>query len=435
MLQQEILSGKELLPIPAHEPNSFKVLSATVDTSQPQQQQQERILIDIESGRAWVDGMIVYLCDNDSAQVTRLASYLGPPFYNVPTPPQIDTGVKDAVILEVSQDAVNAFQLPNQLLEPALGGPDTTEMLHTSFAFRLLRLTQDDNCSTITGKLEDKLSDRGRLTVSLQRSFTTGGECPVDENYGYTGLTHNLYRIEIADINNNSGPAKFKCSQFNGGLVGRGKYADPSRSEVIITHNRQAILWSGLTEFYFEIVRYDKEEGHWKVIHGTNATFDSDRSKLILSSTPVFGNVPPPPEEIDLDHPDGNGLFFRLWNGIRDIDAFTVDSPPATLIDGIRLKFDLPTTSNYRPQDYWMFQVRAGGLENDEILIDNLPPHGIKYHRVPLAIIQWNVQGGAPPAASVIEDCRIVFPPLITGKDCSGGCSLYSGRRRKIKPW
>ena len=122
--------GKGVAAIPADEPNSFKVSSAKLDTSQ---QQQERIFIEVMSGRAWVDGMLVYL-ENDPSSVTRLASYLGPPFHNVP-PPQIDTGVKDAVILEVRQDAVNAFQLPDQLLEPALGGPDTTEMLHTSFRF------------------------------------------------------------------------------------------------------------------------------------------------------------------------------------------------------------------------------------------------------------------------------------------------------------
>src|SRR5690242_15875460 len=173
--------GKGVAAIPAEEPNSFKVLSATVDASQPQpNQQQQRILIDIMPGRAWVDGMLVYL-ENDATQITRLASYLGPPFNNVttpPPPPEIDTGVKDAVILEVYQDALNQFQLPDQLLEPALGGPDTTEMLHTSLAFRLLRLSQDDSCATIRDKLDDKLSDRGRLTVSLQRNPPIAGECP-----------------------------------------------------------------------------------------------------------------------------------------------------------------------------------------------------------------------------------------------------------------
>jgi hypothetical protein len=404
--------GKGVAAIPADEPNSFKVQSAKVDTTQTQQ---ERILVEVMSGRAWVDGMLVYL-ENDPPQVTRLASYLGPPFHNVP-PPAIITGARDAVILEVYQDAVNAFQLPDSLLEPALGGPDTTEMLHTSLAFRLLRLSQDDNCSTIPGKVEDKLSDRGRLTVSLQRNPPMGGDCPVDENYGYTGLTHNLYRIEIADIN--SGPPKFKYSQFNGGLVGRGKYTDSSRTKLRITHNDQAIFWSGLTDFYLEIVTFDKEKGYWNVSYGTSVTLNSEK-ELVLSGTPVFGNLPPPPEEQDPEHPDGNGIFFRLWNGIRDIDEFTVDAPPTILIDGIRLKFELPTASNYRPQDYWIFQVRAGGIENDEKLIDNSPPHGIRYHRVPLAIIEWDVQEPpSPTTASVIEDCRVIFPPLTEQK---GGC-------------
>ena len=284
-------------------------------------------------------------------------------------------------------------------------------------------MSQDDNCSTVAGKLEDKLSDRGRLTVSLQRNPPAAGECPVDENYGYTGLTHNLYRIEIADIN--SGPPKFKYSQFDGGLVGRGNYTDPARSKIRITHNMQAILWSGLTDFYLEIVTFDKEEGHWKVSHGINVTLNSEK-ELVLSATPVFGNVPPPPEEQDPEHPDGNGVFLRLWNGIRDIGDFTADTPPATLIDGIRLKFDPPTASNYRPQDYWIFQVRAGGIENDEQLIDNSLPDGVRYQRVPLAIVEWELLGGSPPIASLMEDCRVIFPPLTAAKD--GGCCCCSVR-------
>jgi hypothetical protein len=395
--------GKGVAAIPAAEPNSFKIESARLDVSQ------QKVLIEAMSGRAWVDGMLVYL-ESEPPQVSRLATYLGPPFHDTP-PPLIATGLKDAIILEVHQDAINAFQIPDRLIEPALGGPDTTEMLHTSFAFRLLRLSQDDNCSTIPSKLKDNLSDRGLLTVSLQKNPPIGGDCPVDENYGYTGSTHNLYRIEVADTN--SGPPKFKYSQFDGGLVGRGKYTDPSRERIRIAQNMQAILWSGLTDFYLEIVVFDEEKGHWRVRYGTNATLNSER-ELVLSGAPVFGALPPPPEDID-----GNGVFFRLWNGIRDISEFTADTPPTMLIDGIRLKFDPPTTSNYRPLDFWIFEVRAGGLENDEKLIDNSPPHGIEYHRVPLAIIEWNVLPNET-TASVIEDCRVVFPPLVNQRN--GGC-------------
>jgi hypothetical protein len=387
--------GRGVAAIPSVKPNSFKINSVTLDAN-------NRIIVKVTPGWAWVNGRVVFL-ENGDVEITRTAEYLGPPFNDVPL--EVTPGSKDAVILEVYQEAISAFQIPDHLLEPALGGPDTTELLHTSFAFRLLRLSQSDSCSTIADKLKD--SGRGKLTVSLQKTPPVTGECPVDENYGYTGHTHNMYRIEVAEVND--GSQKFKWSQFNGGLVGRGNYTDATRSKIRIAHNMQAILWSGLTEFYLEIITYDQDAGVWKTRYGTIATMNSEK-ELDLSVVPVFGAVPPD---------DTNGIFFRLWNGIRDISEFTGDSPPSMLIDGIRLKFDAPTSLNYRPRDYWTFEVRAGGLKNLEILLQESESHGIQYERVPLSIIEWN---NVPDSASIIEDCRVIFPPLIDQKDGAGCC-------------
>lgn len=392
--------GRRVAAVPSDEPNSFKIGSVGLDIINKQ------ISVKVMAGRVWVDGMLVHLEDADT-EITRIVDYLGPPYHDVP--PETTPDSKDAVILEVYQDAINGFQLPDKLIEPALGGPDTTEMLYTSFAFKLLRLSDGDSCSTIPDKLAGHV--RGKLTASLEKNPPPIGECPVDENYGYTGLTHNLYRIEIAETNNP--PQKFKWSQFNGGLVGRGNYTDTTQSKIRITHNTQAILWSGLTEFYLEIITYDAESGYWKTRYGTIATLNSEK-ELELSVVPIFGAVLPD---------DTNGLFFRLWNGIRDITEFTADSPPAMLIDGVRLKFEPPTPSIYIPGDYWTFVVRAGGLQNPEILLQDSMPQGIQYHMVPLSIIKWN---GTGDSATVLEDCRVIFDPLIDQKDGGGCCCLIT---------
>jgi hypothetical protein len=415
--------GSGVAAYPANEPHSFNIMSAKlVDVNQQKKIQvevepPEEVLEDVEDkvkGRAWADGIIVYL-ENEQDKITRTAAYLGPPFHNVP--PTLSINSRDAVILEVSQGTISAFQLPDQLLEPALGGPETTEILHTSYSFKLLRLEQEeeDDCFTIREKLKEKLKDdfskRGRLTVSLQPPSDVVGECPVDENFGYTGITHNLYRIEIADVN--SGLPKFKWSQFNGGLVGRGRYTDDFRSKIMITHNLQAINCSGLTDLYLEIVTYDKDAGYWKVAYGIAATLNTVEKELKFSGSPIFGKDPPDPTD------DTDGIFFRLWNGIRDISEFTSD-PPNPLIDGIYLKFDNPISpsSIYHPQDYWMFEVRAGAFENDEKLIDNSLPQGIHYHRVPLAIINWDTDN----TASRKNDCRLRFSPLSVQKTGDAGC-------------
>jgi hypothetical protein len=173
--------------------------------------------------------------------------------------------VRDAVVLEVWREALNAFQVPDDLIEPALGGPDTTERALTAMRFRLFRLAAGETCHSIRSQLEDDDADKGRLTVSLEPATVIGGDCPVAEGGGYVGFEHHLYRIEIAETD--APAAMFKWSAFNGGLVGRGEWdrSDPTDLKIAITANDQAIKTAGLDDFYMETVEYDADEGRWRV--------------------------------------------------------------------------------------------------------------------------------------------------------------------------
>ena len=404
--------GAGVAAIPADEPDGFKVNAAEVDAN-------NRVKITVMPGRAWADGLLVYL--NGETEVFRIATYLQPPIQDPPfDESSIGAGIRDAVILEVWREAINGFQIPETLIEPALGGPDTTERAHTAMAFKLLRLTDGESCDNIRDKLKDDFSQKGKLTVTLQPTTTTAGDCPVVEGGGYTGFEHNLYRIEIAHVD--SGDAMFKWSQFNGGLVGRGIF-DVVNNKVTITANLQAIITSGLTEFYLEAVEYDPVPpatlglGHWKATYGARVTLNSD-NQLDLPNAPIFGSIPA----------SSNSVFFRLWNDIRPITDFpkvTAPTAPNELRDGIRLEFEPVAGANYVPGDYWTFSVRAGEIKNNDILIGKdsggtitgEPPEGIHYHRVPLAILNWNANRNIT-APDQIEDCRHIFQPLTKLATC-----------------
>ena len=132
-------------------------------------------------------------------------------------------GTRDAVILEVSEEAVHGFQYPERLIEPALGGPDTAERAYVNLRFRLLRLAAGEDCGSILGRLQDGPAGKGRLSVSLAPPPVLEEECPVVGGGGYLGFEHHLYRIEVAD-GDPLAPARFKWSPWNGGLVGRGVF-------------------------------------------------------------------------------------------------------------------------------------------------------------------------------------------------------------------
>ncbi len=378
--------GDGIAAVPINEPDGFQVTAANVDEN-------NEVKLTLLPGRIWADGLLVYLQEN-----SRTATY-----WDATTPLPSD-GVRDAVILEIWREAFNGFQQPNQFYEWALGGPDTTERIHTAMALRLLRLEDVDTCGNLKDKIQDNFDNKGKLTVELQPSITIDGDCPVVAAGGYTGFEHNLYRIEIAQVNS-SEPPSFKWSQFNGGLVGRGELFEANT--VKITGNQAAITSSGLSSFYLEAIEYNPDLGYWQVTYGGTVTLQND-NLLQLPATPKFGANFPNTE-----------VFFRLWNGIKEISEFTGEAKP--LGDGILLTFESADPNKYTPGDYWNFTVRVGEIENP--LIDNQPPAGIHYHRVPLAILKWNDAKNITFANGEIEDCRQIFHPL-TRRDRN--CCTYS---------
>lgn len=409
---QDII-GAGVAAVPANQLNGFKITAAVHDLAT------HKINLKVTPGRVWADGLLAQLFaepDPDvPGDVARAATYLKPPVQDPAFGDStIAKDVRDAVILEVWREEINGFQLPGLLIEPALGGPDTTERVETAFAFRLRRLKAGETCESIVGSLKDDFSTKGKLKAALQPPSPGSGDCPTPAGGGYTGFEHNLYRIEIANVD--AGPPQFKWSQYGGGLVGRGHF-DAIKKEVTIKANSQPIINSGLASFYLEAVEYDAALGHWRVTYGAPATLNTD---VLTLGVKVFGTIPSNPGPTDT-------TLFRLWNGIAPVQHVNTELPNNV---GIFLDFDTPGASNYTPGDYWTFPVRAGEVQNDEPLVGKdigggviagVPPKGIHYHRVPLAVLTWaDNQNVVVP----IEDCRHLFQPLTRLATC---CSYRVG--------
>lgn len=386
--------GPGVAAVPAEERDSFKVVNVSLVNS--------KFNVALLPGRIWADGLLVHLMadENDetnSVASKRIASYLNPDDY--------PDSNRVAVILEAWREEINGFQMPDELIEPALGGPDTTERVHTAFDLKLLRLGPDQDCENIREALKDDFSKKGNLTVTLEPSGSSDDECPQYEKGGYTGFEHCLYRIEIAKVDDDDSPY-FKYSKFNGGLVGRGDFqrgtgGDPSMGTITITGNIQAITSLERDSFYMEIVQKVNEQ-YWHVIFGAEVTLD--KGILKVGEVRLYHEMP------------YENVFFRLWDGIEKVTEYIDEKE---LCDGINLKFNQPNDGAiYLPGDYWTFSVRAGEIGNTSPLIQDQPPEGIHYHRVPLALI--NLDG----KRRVITDCRRIFRPLTNQMVC---CKITVG--------
>ncbi|MCB9569529.1 MAG: right-handed parallel beta-helix repeat-containing protein [Myxococcales bacterium] len=396
--------GALILAVPASDRDAFKVSDVTPSGTD--------LEVTLLPGRAWADGRLVHAHGDPpdlAAAIKRTATPIPPP-----TGSSL-AGDELVILLEVWRDAVSGFCSPKELIEPALGGPDTTERVATLFRLRSALAAPGETCDEVARRVQDDLraADRGRLHATLDPTTTTTGDCPVVEHGGYSGLEHNLYLIEIAEVDpaaSPTGAAFFKWSPLGGGLVGRGVI--DAAGDFELRGGREAILRAGLTEVYVEIIEprplrpgpsvSDRDAAlaeTWEVVYGAKATITSD-GRLVFSQD--YYGAPPVA---------GAPRACRIWHELRGVDEFPAGlATPNTLRDGIRLEFD--AGKSYVVGDRWTFSVRAGGLANPPVLLDHAPPSEIVRVRVPLARVRW--EGERP----VIDDCRQVFQPLTRQQTC-----------------
>jgi hypothetical protein len=168
---------------------------------------------------------------------------------------------------------------------------------------------------------------------------------------------------------------------------------------------------AGLGTFHLQALAPD-DSGVWQVVFEAAATLVQDGVLAVSALTGAWPALA------------GVTAFFRLWDAVHDVAAFT---SATELADGIRLAFDppVPGGANYRPGDRWLFPSRAAGTGFDPALWpSNALPDAIRYHRAPLAILNWTA---APPVtldAAAVDDCRDSFPPLTDPCPC---CTIAVG--------
>lgn len=378
--------GSRVAAIPMEKYDSFRLKENTV-TIEP-----ERIGFEITPGRMWADGIPLILEQPETKRyATPLDSYVR----------GLDNTVHYAVVLEVWRDAISGFQMPKDLMDPALGGIDATERLQTAFAFKYFEVA-DANiaCQDIIAVLDDYISrEKIRLTVEIQE--------------GYTGLEHRLYRIEIADLTKRQDATMFKWSRSNAGLAGRGRF-DETRGRMKITENLQPILNSESKHFYLEVIEYRSGLGYWMPTFGATVRLvDSE----IFEITEIYLNRTQGSNEVK------DEVFFRLWDGIEPVGNY---EESAHLEAGIFIEFE-QTNSLIRAGNYWVFPVRTKSVEF-KLPIAPLPtsanPHGIDYRLVPFAIVSRDGD---------VIDCRKPIPSLTKIAKC---CETSSSERfRLLSTW
>ncbi|HEX9775206.1 MAG TPA: DUF6519 domain-containing protein [Actinomycetota bacterium] len=343
------------------------------------------------------------------ARLRRVLSYTTQP--DLPSPPNVTSG-NAAPALDLSNGAylvyadvwerhVSALDDPD-LIESALGGPDTATRTKVVGQVRLARLEGSgiDTCRDaphprdLPASAGGRAATTGRLRARATPQQASADPCILPANAGYRRLENQLYRVEV-HAGGTRDEATFKWSRDNGSVASR---------------------WLGQVGNHVRVDSVGKDE----VLGFSSAQFvellDDTRE---LSGTPgVLVRIDAPPEGDKLpldpaatfdraDFPVNPKL--RRWDSEGAVAMDPAGDGWIALEDGVEVRFDEGT---YNTGDYWLIPARTAiaDVEWPRDAAGNpasRPPEGIEHRHAPLALLR--VKTGA---ITLLDDCRDRFPSL-----------------------
>ena len=304
-----------------------------------------------------------------------------------------DDGLKEPgaylAYLDVWDRLITAVEDP-ELLEPALGGPDTSTRLQVLWRVRLLDL----GSASIPGRR----SAEELLVETFGRTGSASLCARVDPSAGFTGVENQLYRIEI-HAGGDPANATFVWSRDNGSIVAPVVAIAGDRIE-IVPRSAQADRFV---------------TGTWVEPEDEVTTLCARTAPLVrIEAVDANGLVTSPPWPLGLE--PGLRRSIRVWDQGAAGDAGRDGAVPLAegrwidLDDGIQVWFE--EGGDYRTGDYWLIPARpaVGGIEwPTEAGAPCLrPPATVEHHRAPLA----SLRVGGDGIVTVTRDHRRLFRPL-----------------------
>ncbi|NEO43232.1 MAG: hypothetical protein F6K55_03540 [Moorea sp. SIO4A3] len=352
--------------------------------------------IKLGAGRCYVEGV---LCENPQEDYKL----------DILTVPGIEQNGDYLVYLEVWQHHITAIEKP-ELVEPALGGPDTTTRTQTYWQLKALKLEDKKQWRKKCKELLDDKQKKGKLKV----------------NNSGTGLPNDLYRVEIHEVGESVDNTTFKWARNNASMAAKVKKIGDNTVKIDKNNQIQFQQEQGKETWWIEITDQDRvkagKPGDFLEVDHVG----EDNTLLTIKSMPAGIE-----DEFDLEN-----TTVRIWEAkastIKSFDGAVEE--PIELEKGLKVSFvdeNNQQSNKYRTGDYWLIPTRT---TQEGINEENKEPDGIVYHYCPLAIVNYNETQWTVP-----QDCREVFPALTemaretalsNGRKLSIGVHSYNDARR-----
>ncbi len=331
-----------------------------------------------------------------------------------------------------------------ETLEPGLGGPDTATRLRPITRVMLVEDVAGETCEEAWEEAVQRFSAQGwgqlsqdmeliadtNMTIGLEAG--TGGDdlCSPSIDGGYLGAENQAIRITLA------GNGRFIWGFDNAAPLYRVVLEDGGATIRFLTEPKDALHWPAPGQTV-EIIPWggvlangekiadEDQPGHFAMVE---SGYDPDlRSATLTPATTVpagFGEQWQTRSDAasllttryGMQTQDGPFYFLRVWDRGTD----TGPQPTLPLLPGPAVLgstgLNLTVTgADQRPGDHVIVAARPATTDVVmpwELLVGT-PPMGIRRFVAPLALLEWNGNGGA-----VLHDCRPRFRPLTHLRGC-----------------
>ncbi|HUO54852.1 MAG TPA: DUF6519 domain-containing protein, partial [Rhodoblastus sp.] len=382
--------------------------------------------VDIAAGLMYLGGRAVVL--------PAPCAYANQPDW--PAPPPVANTAYEIVYLDVTELEIGAVEDPD-LLEVALGGPDTTGRAKLLRRIRRRPVAEADCDAAWQEVLADwsaqglnfdpltmALTPRAGLQIGFLSSGSTGDPCDPVATGGYLGADNQLVRVRVV---NSGAPPKLLWGYDNASFLYRVASVSTDKTLLKLTsdppdafHFPQA---GQIVEILASAAFLGKEP---------DQTDPSGASQIIQAAAEATGFIAPlaqaygpaingdsnnyltlPAGAWPSDFADhGLPLYVRVWQAAPDLPA---GGGTVLLADGVTATISLPPGGVPPDGAFWEIALRPGtpqGCYPETLLTAPQPADGPRRWACPLALIDWT---GASGDAILVEDCRPLFAPA-TGR-------------------
>jgi hypothetical protein len=386
----------------------------------------------IQPGLIYLGGQAVTLPPTEGGLAVPYA-YSRQPDWPAPSPAA--PADYELVYLDLTELAVSAVEDPD-LLEVALGGPDTTGRVKLLRRVRRMPVKQAD-CFAAWGEAVDAwraqglsfdpstmtLAPQAGLKIGFLTSGGTGNPCDPAATGGYLGADNQLVRIRV--VNTDATP-KLLWSYDNASFLYRVASVSADRTMLKLTSDPPDAFHFPQAGQLVEILASAAFLGE-----EPDETDPSGSSQIIQAAAEATGFLVTLPRAYGpavagdpanyLTLPAGAWpatfndaglpIFVRVWQAAPALTAGTA----ATLANGVTATVTTPSGGALPDGAFWEVALRPGtpqGCYPEALLTAPQPPDGPRRWACPLAVIDWT---GASGQSVQIDDCRALFAPA-TGR-------------------